>query len=159
MKHSGCPRDYKTDLAGTSGEPGISAVLEYLNATAVLIVMFILLTMVTGAVLIEEPSVKMKHDNFVDIGNGVSTRIVDIYVIAPENGRIVTYLDLPDTIAADGYIVEMDPAVSGASQRIIVTDGNTESTISIAGIGATRAVYGSTTGSGLNRIIYDSEGV
>ena len=141
------------------GEEAVNTVLEYMNITAVLIVMMILLTLLINSVIIEDSSEKLKYHAFVDIGNGVSTRIVDLYVIAPSNGRIVTTLDLPDDVANGGYTVKMDPSATGAAQQIIVTDGNVKSMISIAGIGATKAVIGNTTGKGLNRIIYDSGGV
>ncbi|WOF16731.1 hypothetical protein F1737_08525 [Methanoplanus sp. FWC-SCC4] len=140
-------------------EEAVSTIVEYINITAVLIAMFVLVMLVTNALLIEGPSDTLKYHSFTDIGNGVSTRIVDIYVISPENGRIMTKFDLPDDVAEKEYNVKLDPLQTGASQRIIVTDGNTKSIISIGGIGATRAVTGNTTGSGINRITYDSGGV
>lgn len=140
-------------------DEGVSTVVEYMNITAVLITMMIILTLITNSIIIEDSSNKLKYHAFVDIGNGVSARIVDLYVIAPTNGRIMTSLDLPDDVAGMGYTVKMDPAASGAAQQVIVTDGNVKSVISIAGIGATKAVTGNTTGTGINRIIYDSGGV
>ncbi|MBN1432579.1 MAG: hypothetical protein JW931_07370 [Methanomicrobiaceae archaeon] len=140
-------------------DEAISTVIEYLNVTAVLVVMMIVLTILTNSVIIEGPAENLKYHAFVDIGNGVSARIVDLYVVSPGNGRIVTSFDLPEDVANDEYTVKMDPTAVGAAQRIIVTDGYIKSTISIAGIGATKAVTGNTTGSGINRIIYDSRGV
>lgn len=140
-------------------DEAVSTILEYMNITAVLIVMMIMLTLITNSIIIEDSADNLKYHAFVDIGNGVSARIVDLYVIAPSNGKITTSFDLPDDVAGTDYTVKMDPAASGAAQQVIVTDGNVESVISIAGIGATRAVTGNTTGTGLNRIIYDSGGV
>ncbi|MBN2733564.1 MAG: hypothetical protein JXQ82_01745 [Methanomicrobiaceae archaeon] len=137
----------------------VSTIIEYINITAVLIVMLVVVIFVTNAVLIEGPSDSLKYNSFVDIGNGVSVRIVDIYVIAPANGTITTNFDLPDDVAQKDYYVKMDPLLEGAAQSIIVTDGNVESRISITGIGATRGVSGNTTGSGINRLTYDSGGV
>ena len=162
MRPTGCPKNSENcKIHNTRNrEEAVSTVIEYLNITGVLIVMMIILTILTNAALIEGPSENLKYHAFVDIGNGVSARIVDLYVITPpEKGRIVTSFDLPEDVAGDDYIVKMDPLATGAAQRILVTDGNTKSTISIAGIGATRAVIGNTTGTGLNRIIYDSGGV
>ncbi|MBP2133757.1 hypothetical protein J2128_001711 [Methanomicrobium sp. W14] len=121
--------------------------------------MLTVVMIVTNTSLIENPSNTLKYHSFVDIGNGVSARIVDIYVIAPETGRISTKFDLPDDVAGKDYWVKMDPYLAGASQTIIITDGSIRSRISIAGIGATRGVTGNTTGSGINRITYDSGGV
>ena len=142
-----------------SNEEAVSTIIEYINITAVLLVMLIIVMIVTNAVLIEGPSDSLKYHSFVDIGNGVSARIVDIYVIAPETGSITTKFDLPDDVAEKNYWVKMDPYLTGASQSVIVTDGNVLSRISIAGIGATRGVTGNTTGAGINRLTYDSGGV
>ncbi|MDD4127282.1 MAG: hypothetical protein PHV39_06295 [Methanomicrobium sp.] len=142
-----------------SNDEAVSTIIEYINITAVLLVMLIIVMIVTNAVLIEGPSDSLKYHSFVDIGNGVSARIVDIYVIAPETGSITTKFDLPDDVAERNYWVKMDPYLTGASQSVIVTDGNVLSRISIAGIGATRGVTGNTTGTGINRLTYNSGGV
>jgi len=42
---------------------------------------------------------------FTDIGNGVSTRIVDVYAIAPRDGMNSTKFDIPDDIAGKDYSV------------------------------------------------------
>lgn len=161
MRPTGCLRR-NPDKKGTGmrdRDEAVSTVVEYMNITGILVVMMIVLTLLTNSAVIEEPADKLKYHAFVDIGNGVSARIVDLYVVAPAKGRIVTSFDLPEDVASEDYTVKMDPSATGAAQQIIVTDGYTKSTISIAGIGATKAVIGNTTGSGLNRIIYDSGGV
>ena len=150
-KYTFCPK--------ITNDEAVSTIIEYINITAVLLVMLIAVMIVTNAVLIEGPSDSLKYHSFVDIGNGVSARIVDIYVIAPENGRITTEFDLPDDVAQKDYYLKMDPLLTGAAQSVIVTDGNVFSRISITGIGATRGVSGNTTGSGINRLTYDSGGV
>ncbi|MDD3407563.1 MAG: hypothetical protein PHP13_05710 [Methanomicrobium sp.] len=151
MKNTYCRLRYDEDA--------VSTIVEYINITAVMVALLIVMMIVTNAVLIEGPSGSIKYHSFVDIGNGVSARIVDIYTIAPDSGRIETKFDLPDDVINKDYYVLMDPYMIGASQSIIVTDGNIKSKISIAGIGATRGVAGNTTGSGTNRITYDSGGV
>ena len=140
-------------------DDAVSTVVEYMNITGILVVMMIILTLITNSAIIVEPAEKLKYHSFVDIGNGVSARIVDLYVVSPSNGRIVTSFDLPEDVANEDYIVKMDPSATGAEQQLNVTDGNIRSTISISGIGATKAVIGNTTGTGINRIIYDSKGV
>lgn len=150
-KHTFCLK--RTD------DEAVSTIIEYLNITAVLLVMLVVVMIVTNAVLIEGPSDSLKYHSFVDIGNGVSARIVDIYVIAPDTGSIRTKFDLPDDVAEKNYWVKMDPSLTGASQSIIVTDGNIQSRISIAGVGATRGVTGNTTGTGINMLTYNSGGV
>ncbi|MDD3976965.1 MAG: hypothetical protein PHI15_02285 [Methanomicrobium sp.] len=142
-----------------TNDEAVSTIIEYINITAVLLVMLVIVMIVTNAVLIEGPADTLKYHSFVDIGNGVSARIVDIYVIAPQTGSITTEFDLPDDVVEKEYMIKMDPYLTGASQTIIVSDGNIKSRIAIGGIGATRGVTGNTTGSGINRITYNSGGV
>jgi hypothetical protein len=84
--------------------------------------------------------------------------MVDLYSIAPTNGTISTSFDIPDDVAGYGYDVEVGQSDDLVDQNIMVYRGTIVSNISLAGIGATRAVTGHTTGAGLNRILYDSGG-
>ena len=81
----------------------------------------------------------------MDIGNGVSTRIVEIYVLAPGEGNITTKFDIPNDVAARSYQVDIQPA--GADENIVVSRGDIKSSISLSGIGATLPV-GFNNGSG-----------
>ena len=139
-------------------EAGLSSLIEYISVTGVLMVMLIIVMFAVNAALIESPSNTLKYHHFTDIGNGVSVRIVELYVVAPQNGIISTKFDLPDEVANNAYMVQLEPGSQGVDQRIMVTDGSVDSTVALAGIGATRPVTGDTTGSGLNVITYDSGG-
>jgi hypothetical protein len=148
----------KRDIEPDWAEEGLAGLVEYMSVTGILMVLLILMIIVANAVFIEKPSDTLKYHSYVDIGNGVSTRIVDLYIIAPSNGTITTMFDIPDDIVGTDYYVELEGG--GIDQKIGVTDGNRISAnIAIAGIGATKGVTGKTTGAGWNRITYDSEGV
>jgi hypothetical protein len=139
-------------------DDGFTPMIEYVSITGILMLLTVIIIFATNAALIEGPSNTLKYHHYVDIGNGVSTRIVDLYAIAPTNGVITTSFDLPNDVAGQDYFVEL----SGYRQyqRILVTDGNRVHTaIDIAGIGATKGAIGGTTAKGENIIIYDSGGV
>jgi len=138
-------------------ESAVSGMLEYVMITGVLMVMFIMVIFAVDLIFISGPAEDLRYHSFVDIGNGMSTRLVDLYVISPSNGTVSTSFDLPDDLAGEDYEVRFEGL--GADQNVIITDGTVISTVSIAGIGATRGVTGNTTGSGLNRITYNSSGV
>jgi hypothetical protein len=140
-----------------SDEEGVTSLLEYVTITGILVVLLIITIFATNAVFMEGPANKLAYHSFVDIGNGLSTRVVDIYVIAPDNGTIATDFDIPDDVAGQDYAVDMDG--SGGDQVVVISRGDIRSRIAIAGIGATMGVTGSTTGSGINRLIYNSSGV
>ncbi|WAI00420.1 hypothetical protein [Methanogenium organophilum] len=138
-------------------DDGVSMMTEYLSITLLLVFMFVVMMFVVNAGLIEGPSDTLKYHSYVDIGNGVSVRMVDLYAIAPNDGTIRTQFDLPDNVAGEEYEVFLKG--SEESQFIRVTDGSVLAEIAISGIGATRGVTGQTTGGGYNIISYDSAGV
>ena len=144
-------------IAEPVNEEGVTRLMEYVIISGVLLVLMIVMMFTINAVFMEGPADKLRYHAFVDIGNGISTRIVDLYVIAPGNGTIATKFDIPDDVAGRGYFVNMGPG-ERAAQTIEVQGGNIKSTVAIAGIGATRGVSGNTTGAGWNMIQYDSGG-
>jgi len=111
-----------------------------------------------NANFMQGPAETLQYNAFTDIGNGVSTRIVDVYAIAPTTGNITTTFNLPDDVAGQNYFVEIYTGATAADQGVMVYRGTIISNISIAGISSTRNVTGNTTGQGLNQISYDSEG-
>ena len=140
-------------------EEGVTRLMEYIIITGVLLLLMIVMMFSVNASIMEGPANKLRYHAFVDIGNGVSTRIVDLYVIAPGNGTIETKFDIPDDVAGKGYFVDVwMEGENRASQAIEVQGGTIKSKVAIAGIGATKGVIGNTTGAGWNMIQYDSKG-
>ena len=140
-------------------EEGVTRLMEYIIITGVLLLLMIVMMFSVNASIMEGPANKLRYHAFVDIGNGVSARIVDLYVIAPGNGTIETKFDIPDDVAGKGYFVDVwMEGENRASQAIEVQGGTIKSKVAIAGIGATRGVIGNTTGAGWNMIQYDSKG-
>ncbi|WML67221.1 MAG: hypothetical protein METHP_00726 [Methanoregula sp. SKADARSKE-2] len=119
--------------------------------------LFIVLLLLVNANFLENPATTLTTSSFTDIGNGLSTRIVDIYAIAPENGTISSGFEIPDDIAGRSYCVEIGDLTGGdPSTRDPGIFGDFIATqIAISGIGSPKR---NTTGSGKNRIRYDSRG-
>ena len=147
----------RTCITEPPNEEGVSRLMEYVIVSGVLLLLMVVMIFTVNTVFMEGPANNLRYHAFVDIGNGVSTRIVDLYVIAPGNGTIATKFDIPDDVAGADYFV--NAGMTGANQVIQVEGGGIQSRIAIAGIGATRGVTGNTTGAGWNMIHYDSSGV
>lgn len=136
---------------------GVANLMEYIMISGILVVLLVVTMLTVNSAIMEKPAEEMGYYAFTDIGNGVSTRIVDIYVIAPDSGSIRSKFDIPDEVLGNDYNVKI--SLLGEDQEIQVYHDRVESSISLAGIGATKGVTGNTTGSGLNWITYDSRGV
>jgi hypothetical protein len=142
------------------GEEGVSTLVEYLMITAILITLMVITMLVLNTVMMQEPSDRLNYYAFTDISNGVSTRIVDVYVIAPFPGSLSTKINLPDDVAGKSYYVDITPRLLNAennmTDEVIVSRGSVNYHASLAGIGSTLGVVGNTTGGGFNRIRFMS---
>jgi len=150
MNHGHHPENHR--------EAGVSTLIEYLIISGILLFLFVVVVLQVNTTVMQGPAETLQYTAFTDIGNGVSTRIVDVYAIAPVNGNITTSFDIPENVAGQDYNVEVYSGATAADQYVMVYQGNIASNISLAGISSTRNVTGNTTGQGMNRIGYDSEG-
>jgi len=144
-----------------SGQPddsGVATMIEYVMVTGVVMGLFIVMLLLVYANFVEAPVTTITYSAFTDIGNGLSTRIVDVYAIAPADGDITSSFDLPDEIGGRNYEIEISGDASG--QTVDVSRDYILTHVAMAGIGATAhgKAGGNTTGSGVNRVSYDSKG-
>ncbi|HVN66011.1 MAG TPA: hypothetical protein VMT31_05290 [Methanomicrobiales archaeon] len=151
-----------THSASTARNPdrtaGVTNLVEYISITGILLLLLVVVLFTVNSVFMQGPADTLRFYAFTDIGNGMSVRIVDLYVIAPVHGTISTRFLLPRDVAGQDYFVRANVTAEGKDQTIIVERGDIHSEINIAGIGATKGVSGSTTSSGWNIITYNSEG-
>jgi len=142
------------------GDAGVTALIEYIFISGVLMVLFVIVLLMVNTNFMEGPANTLAYSAFTDIGNGVSTRIVDTYAIAPAIGNITSRFDIPDDIAGQNYFVEIgnNAGSDPTAQTVTVWRNSISSSVAIAGIGSSKRAGGNTTGTGLNVISYDSEG-
>ncbi len=137
---------------------GVTNLVEYISITGILLILLVVVLFTVNSVFMQGPADTLRYHSFTDIGNGMSIRIVDLYVIAPVHGTISTRFILPRDVAGQDYFVRAKVTAEGKDQTIIVERGDVFSEVNIAGIGATKGVSGNTTSSGWNIITYNSEG-
>ena len=153
----------KTGRPCKNSESAAANMIEYIMISGVLMGLLMVMLLLVNTNIMENPANRLAYVAFTDIGNGVSTRVVDLYSIAPRDGTVTTRFDIPDDIAGKDYSVEVGTRPNLVNnekndQYIRISRGYITTDISISGIGATRNASGSTTGKGMNRISYDSEG-
>lgn len=148
----------KQQIIERKDEAGVANLIEYVMISGVLMFLMVVMMLMVNTNIMEGPADQVSSSAFTDIGNGISTRIVDVYVTAPYNGTISTIFDIPDDVAGKDYFVEIGQGIKPTNQDVTVWRGYLSTRVSLAGIGATRGVMGNTTGRGLNKISYDSGG-
>lgn len=136
-------------------DKAVSSMLEYIMISSVLMLLMVIMVLTMTNTIILPPINHLTEYSFIDIGNGVSTRIVDLYVIAPDNGNITTLYDIPDDVAGREYFVSIGTTATG--DQVSVYQDTIRRNVSLAGIGATLKTGGMTAGHGMNRISYRSE--
>ena len=139
-------------------EPGVATLIEYIMITGVLMALFVVILLLVNTNFMMGPSNTIAYSAFTDIGNGVSTRIVDTYAIAPKTGNISSRFDIPDEVGGRGYFVDIGSSGDLSAQRVTIMRDGISTNISIAGIGSSRRTGGNTTGAGINIIRYESGG-
>ena len=147
----------------TENESGVSSLIEYILISGMLLLFIVIILLSIYPLFIHNPMYTLTHHSYIDIGNGVSTRMVDLYVISPYvqnlEGLVVSDYDIPDEIAGKGYIVTTNPSAGRKGDDVIVISGDLlETRVPLAGIGSTLALQGRTSSSGLNVICYNSTG-
>jgi hypothetical protein len=143
-------------------ESGVSHMIEYTMITGIVILLFVIMVPMVTEAFIRGPTEQLTESAYTDIGNGVSTRIIDLYAIIPyyNEATITTKFDIPDDVGGRDYWVEIVPGPGGQSGDNMIRiagDSGISSTISLAGIGETvfGRSEGRTTASGLNYIVYE----
>lgn len=140
-------------------EEAVSNMIEYIIISGMLMLLMIITTLALTSVVIDRPIDQLSEYAFIDIGNGISTRIVDLYVIAPvvpNQGNVTTQFDIPDDVVGREYFVTVQSGPTG--DQIVVYREDIQRKVSLAGIGTTLGVAGSTSGHGMNIIQFESLG-
>ncbi len=154
-------RTLRTGISDHKDEDrAVSSMIEYILISGILMLFLVITIPLVTSIFIDQPSNQLTTYAFTDIGNGVSTRIVDLYAIIPyyNSANISTKFDIPDDVAGKDYWVEISPGPLPKENMIIISRGDYQSSVSLAGIGATTMFGwsgGKTTASGLNRIEYE----
>jgi hypothetical protein len=148
----------KQPVINPDNDQAASNLIEYVSISGICVVLLMVLMLTVNTSFMEGPADTLTYAAFTDIGNGVSTRIVDVYIIAPYNGTITTQFDIPDDVAQKDYFVEIGATVGSTGQFVEISRDSIKSSISLSGIGASRGVRGNTTGRGVNKISYNSGG-
>jgi hypothetical protein len=143
---------------GQDTESAAAHLIEYILVSGVLMGLLVVMLLLVNTNIMENPANRVVYVAFTDIGNGISTRIVDVYSLRPEDGTITSQFDIPDEIVGRSYFVRIVPGATG--EDVIVSRGDLDSRIALAGVGATTkgGAGGNTTGAGMNIISYNSEG-
>ena len=110
---------------------GVSTLTSYIMISSIAIIFFGIIAITTTGTFIRGPSQIVMRGDFSDIGNDISTKIVDIYIVAPENGTLNTSLRMPTSVAMQEYEVNAEAATADQMIKVSALHTNTEVTVTI----------------------------
>jgi hypothetical protein len=96
---------------------------------------------------------------FNDVGNDISNKLLMFYLIVPENGAMSTTLEMPQTIGGHAYTVRMSTN-NTTDQTVIISADDLDINISytLNGIGSSIPIDGEThSASGTHRLWFISK--
>lgn len=86
-----------------SSDKGVSLLVEYILIAGILTVfLYFMITQLHG-IFIENPTEKAMRNQFQDVGNEISNKLVDMALIAPENGRMSAKVYMPYSVGDHDY--------------------------------------------------------
>ncbi len=140
-----------------NNKDAVSTTLAYILFSAIFLVLYMIVLLNANDLLIKGPSNIVVKEQYRDIGNMISTKITDMYLIAPENGYIETEYRIPAEIGKESYIINADQA--NTDEIIEVKSASSEKSVSVTmnGIAGSMPINGTAYSSMSNhRISYDS---
>lgn len=138
-------------------EDGVASTTGYLLYSSIFIMFFVMIHFSVNDVLLERQSDIVIEEEFSDIGNMLSTTLTDIYLIAPENGKLETKIIIPTTIGNEYYEINADVATTDQIIEVRSQSSQRKVNVTISGIATTVPINGTAMSAEMeHRINYDS---
>jgi hypothetical protein len=137
-------------------EKAVSLSVSYILLSGISLIFFTIILLASNDLLIKGPTNIVIEEQYSDIGNMISTKIMYMYLIAPENGNIETDYRIPSQIGRETYIIN-----ASASVDEIIEVSSTESdkiiSVTLNGIASSMSITGTAYSSASNhRIRYNN---
>jgi hypothetical protein len=120
---------------------------------------FSIFVMNFNALFLDQPKYLVTRNQFVDIGNDVTTKIIDTYLVSPDDGSVQTFFNLPATVAGYTYQVNVKPVGVDDREVQIYTDQSPGISVftTLNGANSTIMINGMTNSTSLyHGIVYNS---
>jgi len=135
-------------------EEAVSLTVGYVLFSIIFVGFYAMVLLSSDKLFIEGPSNIVVKEQFRDIGNMLSTKITDIYIISPENGIIETSYMIPSEIGKETYIIDAEPI--SMDQIIEVRSIDSDKSVSVTISGIASSLNGTATSGSINGTAYSS---
>lgn len=127
-------------------DSGVSAVVEYILTFLIASIIFSIMLLISYSMFIEGPQKSVEVLRYTDVGNDMTAKIIDTYLIAPRDGTILTSFDMPSSIAGKSYSVSVETSKNGWDKEVLVSSesGDVTMNVTLDGVNSTIPINGST---------------
>lgn len=146
-------------LGRKADDRGVNALIEYMMAFMISFLVFSMILAMFNGTFIQRPTDAVSSIQFTDVGNDVTAKILDTYLIAPDTGNVSTSFEIPNDIAGKDYSLDICTSQNGWDKEVLVYSSHTNvnATVTINGVNSTIPINGSTSSSfSTHRVKYDS---
>lgn len=139
-------------------DSGVSAVVEYILTFLIASIIFSIMLLVSYSMFIEGPQKSVETLRYTDVGNDMTAKIIDTYLIAPQEGYLSTTFDMPSSIAGKSYSVSVQTSRNGRGldKEILVSSdsGDVTMKVTLDGVNSTIPISGKTSSNNMTHNIY-----
>ncbi|AFC99008.1 hypothetical protein Mtc_0237 [Methanocella conradii HZ254] len=138
-------------------ESGVTPLVDYIITFIIASILFMIMLAMASTIFIDGPQRTVSRIQFTDIGNDLTTKIVDTYLIYPQSGEISTTFDIPMTVAGKDYRVDINRSITNPEDKeiIVYSPYNGVSIyVTLNGVNSTVPVNGSTSSLSDTHVIY-----
>lgn len=134
----------------TDDESGAVSAVEFLLSFSMAAVIFGILVLSVNGLFLDQSRFTVGVNQFTDVGNDISTRIIETYLLAPDSGNInnctiITYFDIPQSIEGTTYIININPYEEDERVNIVSANKLISVNTTLNGAGDTIPIDGNTT--------------
>ena len=128
-------------------------------------VLFSIMLLMANGLFIQGPTTTVSEVQYTDIGNDLTAKIIDTYLVAPtspDQGNVSTEFEIPTSVAGDSYYANVEPSSNSWDpwdKEVVVNSASTGVSITntLNGVNSTIPVNGNTSSSYLiHKIWYSS---
>jgi hypothetical protein len=130
-------------------EQGVSAIVGYIVTFMIASIIFTIVLIMANSMFIDGPQKTVSRVQFTDIGNDLTAKVVDTYLIVHDSSdvSISTTFEMPSTVASKDYMADVRKSSTNPDDReVVVYSPYNEVSIytTLNGINSTIPVSGST---------------
>lgn len=137
-------------------DSGVSAVVEYILTFLIASIIFSIMLLISYSMFIQGPQQSVETLRYTDVGNDMTAKIIDTYLVAPQDGYLSTSFDMPSSIAGKSYYVKVNPSKNGLDKEILVSSdsGDVTMKVTLDGVNSTIPISGKTSSQNMTHNIF-----